>query len=54
MKLLEATKRAAVEWNSMPPDQKTKYTDLSKEDHKRYEKQKLELAENGFFMLGDG
>ena len=45
MKLVEASKRAAVEWNQLPSEERVKYIDLAKEDQKRFEKQKNELAE---------
>ena len=54
MKVTEAMKRASVEWNKMSTEEKAPFVKLGEEDKQRFQRQKQEEIDNGFFIMDDG
>jgi len=51
---IEAMKQCGAEWNTLTEEQKAPYNAKNKADELRYQAQKKELEEKGYFIMQDG
>lgn len=54
MSQIEAMKQCGAEWSALNEEQKAPFIAKNKEDELRYQAQKKELQEKGYFIMADG